>query len=337
MNKAAWTAVVAWTVVVSYIGPAQQGVWSEQLSIQDVSALDWLHVYAAGDSGRFCTSIAGVCWHGRAVVGIPPWRRWQCVRMLDTAHGMLGGDSGVVAWTYDGGQTWRVRQLASGGRPIWRVGIADSTTGYALADSALWLTTDAGQSWQVCYHAPVRLLGLLVTAHEVWLSGDQGFLALSRDGGATWQMVMTHRKEPCATLAASPGGALWVGCGSVLLQTATAGQMWQELEAPGVVTALQPLWGGAVMIGTADGKLWLWDGDRWSQWTTLPAPIVALTCTGLFCYAAGGGIVATFPFRSRTRDEVCLEGLNWCLNKCRQGQTDCIDQCMQAFLRCLGR
>ncbi|MCA9543579.1 MAG: hypothetical protein KC613_04285 [Myxococcales bacterium] len=165
--------------------------------------------------------------------------------------------------TEDGGRTWRGAGLAlpSPVRSMVRAPSAPATI-YLSHGSGAARSTDGGArfealAWQFEGAAPrmdeVRLLGVSPDdPHTVFAALElfpDGHLAVSRDGGATWRVLLTTPGDVPESLAAAPGGRLWLsGPFTGLWRSADGGVHWENLAPPGTL--------GCLAVHPQTGDLW---------------------------------------------------------------------------------
>lgn len=128
----------------------------------------------------------------------PTSRDLAKLSFLDSAHGWAVGDSGTIVVTTDGGMQW-TPQTCPVDFPLVDVQMVDGARGWALAQelpappdwgygSTLLRTTDGGASWFVQSTFDdlfVHALAFTGPANGC-IGGEQGYLAWTTDGGATW-------------------------------------------------------------------------------------------------------------------------------------------------------
>ncbi len=128
----------------------------------------------------------------------PTTRDLAKLSFLDPLHGWAAGDSGTILVTTDGGVLWSP-QTSPVDFPIVDLQMVDTQRGWALAQelpapplweygSTLLRTTDGGASWFVqSTFDDLFVHALAFTgATNGCIGGEQGYLAWTSDGGATW-------------------------------------------------------------------------------------------------------------------------------------------------------
>ncbi len=132
------------------------------------------------------------------ILAYPTTRDLAKLSFLDPLHGWAAGDSGTILVTTDGGTLW-TPQTCPVDFPIVDLQMIDATRGWALAQefpapplweygSTLLRTTDGGASWFVqSTFDDLFIHALAFTGPSTGcIGGEQGYLAWTSDGGATW-------------------------------------------------------------------------------------------------------------------------------------------------------
>jgi photosystem II stability/assembly factor-like uncharacterized protein len=238
---------------------------TETLQFRDIEAFDASHAVIlsignGGDSRVYVTSNGGQSWT-LAFVNDDPNAFYDCMAFFDRHRGLalsdpVQGRFRILA-TSNGGQSWRVLDttmppalpgefaFAASGQCITTAGGRDAffgTGGDVVA--RVFHSGDRGQTWQVST-TPIRSgpsAGIFALAfrdprHGLASGGDfaaptasPDALALTDDGGATWQLVADAPNE-------YRSGAHWVN-GQVAIivgptgsdATADAGRSWNNFD-----------------------------------------------------------------------------------------------------------
>jgi photosystem II stability/assembly factor-like uncharacterized protein len=234
----------------------------------------------------------------------------------------IAGYAGSILSTVDGGQSWH--DFTRGPRENLKAVVCPAAgVCRALGAGPLLATEDGGRQW-VKKAAPHLLLSPYLqgqefacpTARECVVAGENGTVAVTRDGGATWQeprnpmsatpMELTAASCPSSAICYIAGsGCLVSHClgpdvRSVILKTADGGRTWRQvfvrrdnlmlLEAIACPTLRICFVSGSPgrILATVNG------GQRWREETS-PArqtgtDLPGLTCpSASVCYAVGWG------------------------------------------------
>ncbi len=198
-----------------------------------------------------------------------------------------GAGAGVVAVTGDGGRSWSRRILGS--PPLTSVAEHGSLLLAAATcridappgcRSAVLRSADGGSGWAATGASSLDGLGFAPDGTAWAIDTVGGGVALSRDGGLTWQ----RQPGPCPSaptpytptgISAASASAVWLSCqggaamgssGKALLRSSDGGATWRTMfnvPLTGSGGAADPLLGGeqAAIDFLADGSGWLWTGD----------------------------------------------------------------------------
>jgi hypothetical protein len=221
---------------------------------------------AGGSSVIIATTNGGATWIPQTVAGgaTPELSGVACPTKVDClAVGSNGSSSGVAVVTHDGGANWASATSPTGSIAVQSVTCAGLAQCTALAGNgtAVWSvrTTDFGQTWTQMGSLPSSFVvdgtlfcasggPCLVPGYVPTSAGHgQGALAVSRDGGQTWN-----------------GASLPAGTG--VLQAATCSTVSRCLASGSTSTTVSD-------VAAAQGQL-LQSADGGSTWTAATAPPV---------------------------------------------------------------
>jgi photosystem II stability/assembly factor-like uncharacterized protein len=210
------------------------------------------------------------------------------------------GASGLYA-SIDGGQSWSWRNTAlprGAGQTVNQLAVSPDferdRTLFAAANSGVWVSRDAGQSWaRTGGPAPAAAIALSPA-----FARDRSLIAagqISTDGGETWAPLPVVSGFPWSAAAFSPryetDRTLWVGKATApgetpvftLYRSHDAGQTWSLIEnnalkgrattaIEAIAVAVDPI---RVFLAT-DRELMLSqnDGTSWSRVQGVPAGVV---------------------------------------------------------------
>jgi photosystem II stability/assembly factor-like uncharacterized protein len=152
------------------------------------------HVVAVGDRGNIVVSNDGEHW---AQVDVPVRATLTAVTFIDDKTGWAVGHDATVLHTGDGGKTWQLQNFQPElEKPLLAVYFADAQHGLAVGAYGLMLhTTDGGTSWSELEASAIREDELHLNSisklgnGELFITGEQGLLGISKDGGATWEKL----------------------------------------------------------------------------------------------------------------------------------------------------
>ncbi len=191
----------------------------------------------------------------------------------------------------DGGQTWSTFAVPSTRQLLQRItaaAFASANDGIAIGDAfgcsrrpeadraPVYGTTDGGQTWLLRGQIP---LGDLALSSAPGLAVATGFssetdrpcaevIALSHDGGASWQIETLPPDSSCGSPAAASAATVWLICStsdrasftstSALLVSRDAGQSWLRLPdgVAGPYRQIAAASGHELWLLGADNRLW---------------------------------------------------------------------------------
>jgi photosystem II stability/assembly factor-like uncharacterized protein len=177
------------------------------------------------------------------------WRRGEAqldgnylsdVSFVDARHGWaVGGWSGVIVGTEDGGATWR-RQVSNTQSELTGVSFVDLRHGWAVGFAGTILATvDGGVTWKSQANPGGDYLAVsFVDRSHGWAVGNCGVISATTDGGATWTvqvappapLVCDRTTLTDVAFADSKHG--WAVGGDVILITADGGRSWARQSSP---------------------------------------------------------------------------------------------------------
>ncbi len=169
----------------------------------------------------------------------------NAVYFVDSKHGWVAGDSGFLAYTDDGGASWIERRLG-GDHSINDISFVNKDNGVALAGGSIFETSDGGHSWREAHKfaasefdgATPELYSLRFNGKKRgWVVGSasrgdeivNSILAITRNGGATWQVLHAPTNQELIHIAFVDDKRGWiVGAGGAILHTEDAGETWTK-------------------------------------------------------------------------------------------------------------
>lgn len=166
--------------------------------------------------------------------------------------GWIAGDDGFLAGTQDGGRTWTKHPLASS-ESISEIYFRNDDNGYLVAGSKMFITRDAGRSWQ---ETRIYRSGEFGSGRPEFLSirfsdkkrgyvigsvlrksgGEEvvvdSLLMRTEDGGETWRRIALPVKTELYHLDFSGNSHGWiVGDEGIILHTEDEGMTWRKQNA----------------------------------------------------------------------------------------------------------
>ena len=161
--------------------------------------------------------------------------------------GWVAGDEGYLAQTRDGGQTWTTFALNTT-ENVNEIYFRNEDNGYLVAGKKMFITHDAGRSWQDIrpYHTDAfgsgepefnsirftdkkrgYIVGSVVKGDNV----IDSLLYRTEDGGDTWQRVSLPVRNELIHLVFRGNSKGWiVGSGGLILATTDDGLTWNKQQ-----------------------------------------------------------------------------------------------------------
>lgn len=203
----------------------------------------------------------------RQAKSVPTRATLTAVSFVDEKSGWVVGHWGVILHTQDGGETWQLQRDDLGAdQPLFSVWFKDSQRGFAAGLFSLLLSTnDGGKTWEPIKlpaasgnrAADINLFSIFPDREgNVLLTGEQGLVYRSRDGGHSWDLMQTGAK-----------GTFWTGCvlddGTIVVaglrgniyRSQDAGASWARVEvaSKSSVTDMVQLPNGDLVLVGMDG------------------------------------------------------------------------------------
>ena len=180
-------------------------------------------------------------------------RDLNAVYFADAKRGWIGGDNGFFSYTEDGGASWIERPIGTE-HAINDIYFVGKDTGFALAGGSIFATTDGGHSWREAHKfSPSEFDGAAPELYSLrfngkkrgWVVGSasrndviiNSILAITRDGGASWQVLQAPTRQELIHIDFVDEKRGWiVGAGGAILHTGDAGESWTKQASETTVT-----------------------------------------------------------------------------------------------------
>lgn len=180
-------------------------------------------------------------------------RDLNTVFFADEKRGWVGGDNGFFSYTEDGGASWIERPIRTQ-EAINDIYFVGKDTGFALAGGSIFASTDGGHNWSEAHKfAPSEFDGATPELYSLrfngkkrgWVVGSasrndviiNSILAVTRDGGVTWQVLQAPTREELIHIDFVDDKRGWiVGAAGAILHTDNAGETWAKQSAETNVT-----------------------------------------------------------------------------------------------------
>ena len=177
----------------------------------------------------------------------------NAVFFADSKRGWVGGDAGFLAYTDDGGVSWVERPIGIE-HAINDIYFVSKDSGFVLAGGSIFETSDGGHSWRESHKflasdfdgATPEVYSLRFNGKKRgWVVGSasrgdivvDSILAITRDGGATWQVLHAPTKQELIHIDFVDDKRGWiVGAGGAILHTEDSGETWNKQKSNTSVT-----------------------------------------------------------------------------------------------------
>jgi photosystem II stability/assembly factor-like uncharacterized protein len=167
----------------------------------------------------------------------------NAVYFVDAKRGWVAGDGGFFGSTEDGGKSWVERPLGID-HAINDIYFVGKDTGFVVAGGSIFETSDGGHSWREAHKfLPAEFDGATPELYSLrfngkkrgWVVGSasrgdvitNSILAITRDGGATWQVLQAPTRQELIHIDVVDEKRAWiVGAGGAILRTEDSGESW---------------------------------------------------------------------------------------------------------------
>ncbi|HVS83862.1 MAG TPA: YCF48-related protein [Pyrinomonadaceae bacterium] len=241
----------------------------------------------------------------------------NAVYFTDAKHGWAGGDSGFLCHTEDGGATWAERPIGTE-HSINDIYFVSKDAGFVLAGGSIFRTDDGGQSWSESQKfspsefadAAPELYSLRFNGKKRgWVVGsvsrrvvgptgrrdviENSILAITRDGGATWELLHAPTQQELIHIAFVNEKHAWiVGAGGTILHTDDAGDSWTKQNSQTTETLYHVDFRNEKQgwaVGEEGVIVLTIDGGR--NWTKVDSPVRSILLSVQFVGEGDGWIV----------------------------------------------
>ena len=172
----------------------------------------------------------------------------NAVYFTDAKHGWVGGDSGFLCHTEDGGATWAERPIMTQDS-INDIHFVSKDRGFVLAGGSIFSTDDGGQTWREANKfSPPDFQGATPELYSLRFNGKKrgwvvgsvsrgdtiagSILAITRDGGVSWELLHAPTQHELIHIDFVDEKHGWiVGADGTILRTEDAGDSWTKQES----------------------------------------------------------------------------------------------------------
>ncbi|HPS58479.1 MAG TPA: YhjD/YihY/BrkB family envelope integrity protein [Spirochaetota bacterium] len=195
------------------------------------------------------------------------------ILMLDRNRGFIAANNGVILATETGGREWRVINTDDASIDFKSISSFGSTILISGTKGKIMITKDAGINWNpVVINEAKRkkkLVNLnssfIIDEREIWITGNDGVLLHSLDGGSTWIQQKFKDYNYYAVFFVSRSEGFIAGEDGLIIQTKDAGASWKSETLPAfkvnrIFSASGLLWaignGGTIQYSGNNGNSW---------------------------------------------------------------------------------
>jgi len=215
-------------------GETWENMWTPTIA-SNPNDVEWvtenLLFIAAGNGDLYRSLDGGNTWANMN----PPTSLWLYnVHFINETTGFVTGESGTVLKTTDSGATWTLIPTPATSR-LYGVHFTDENNGFIVGwNGTILRTTNGGDSWSA---VTTSLTANLQDVHFV--DANTGFacggvIAMTTDGGLTWNTVYSAANSYFYFMNVSPNGQGYAaGNMGVFVKTTNSGQTWQNQTALG--------------------------------------------------------------------------------------------------------
>jgi photosystem II stability/assembly factor-like uncharacterized protein len=151
-------------------------------------------------------------------------------------------------------------------KPFFDLHFENEKSGFVVgAYNLMFRTEDGGKTWQYWSHRldnpkASHIYAIRAAGDEVYLAGEQGLLARSRDGGKSFARLVTPYQGSYFALAVLPAGEIVVaGLRGNAYRSADHGASWRKVDiaVPVSVTTMTLVKGGTLLLANQAGQILL--------------------------------------------------------------------------------
>lgn len=259
--------------------PSFRNISATNEPVYCVAALDdqraWAGSSPSTGASVFRTVNGGTAWTKTAVTTITPFV--NSIHFYDENNGIFLGDPRNGRWgiglTSDGGATWRPLPTAlpaGAGEAGWNNSYAafGDNLWFGTNNNRIYRSTDRGVTWQSSSTPSVSSFSLAFTSpsngiavfkrtvsNNTWIGANA--LAITRDGGASWQAIELPYGMTADAVTAVPGTErIIVATESGIAETVDLGATWTVIAAPASVfnwkaSEIGARYGSGINLGAA--------------------------------------------------------------------------------------
>jgi membrane protein len=230
------------------------------------------------DDGGWIISSKGVILHAKDKEhnwSISKWGNltFNDILMINNRKGFIAARGGIILTTDTGGENWTVSYAADDSSINFRsIGHKDGVIIITANKGKILYSSDGGAKWDLRVideaknkNKPVNLNSVyFADKKNVWLTGHNGIILNSDDGGLTWNYDKSKEYNYYASTFLSRDNGFIAGHKGVVIRTENGGKSWKRSSLPTaritkLLCADNTIWAighGGIIQKTVDGKKW---------------------------------------------------------------------------------
>ena len=162
---------------------------------------------------------------------------------LDASHGWAVGEFGTIIHTSDGGRTWQ-QQGESQDKIFNDIFFIDNQTGWIAGEFGTILRSrTGGKTWEAITCPDLEAMAVsgdwekplpalydifFIDAQHGWISGMDGVILMTENGGETWHRIPSGTDKPIYSLIVRGQQGWAVGNKGLYLRSTDSGRTWHE-------------------------------------------------------------------------------------------------------------
>jgi photosystem II stability/assembly factor-like uncharacterized protein/subtilisin-like proprotein convertase family protein len=189
-----------------------------------------------------------------------------------SGNGWIVGNKGLIFYTADGGETWQ-KQYSATTEDLFSVTAIEGDCPWICGNEVILRSYDHGENWEwISSIFQSRYFSIsLKDCDEAWISGMQGLVINTTDGGATWQSHPTSTTNQlfCIDVVAN-GDYRACGYTGTIVRSSDGGTSWVKeheqtflylynVDTKGIGGPAYAVGGQGTILETLDG------GTTWNQ------------------------------------------------------------------------
>ena len=152
------------------------------------------------------------------------------IHFITKDSGWVVGDSGFIAASVDGGDTWN-QQETTVSLTLRKLSFLNSRTGWVAGDGVVLGTTNGGISWQeLSYFDNTDQIDIEFASESIGVMSDGVNVFKSENGGIDWQVIGVSYSGIITSLEVLDTNNIWYASGITMLQSMDRGDSFTLYE-----------------------------------------------------------------------------------------------------------